>query len=322
MSAQSGLSCRHAFTRTLAEIAASDCLVYAVTSDARGSVTLGDFARDFPGQFVETGIAEQNATGIAAGLALSGKNVFLCGPACFYSARAVEQVKNDIAYADANVTVVGVSGGVSYGALGSTHHSLHDIALYRAVPNLAVVLPADFEETVAATLALAAHRGPAYVRMGRGAVPDVYKPGTCRFELGKANVLAEGSECAMFACGEALSHAVGAAKLLEEQGVSCSVVDVHTVKPLDRETILDVCAGARVVLTVEEHSVFGGLGGAVAELLATHRPMPMAIIGFPDDFMPAGDSHELFDYVGIRADRIAEQAIRLLESISAHGALR
>lgn len=306
-------SCRHAFTKTLTEVAQADPSIYAVTSDARGSVTLTEYADTLPGQFVEVGIAEQNASGISAGLALSGKSVFLCGPACFYSARSVEQIKNDIAYSGANVKVVGVSGGVSYGALGSTHHSLHDIALFRAIPSMSVLLPADYAETVAATRYLAEHEGPVYMRLGRGAVPDVYEEGTPPFELGRANVLRRGTDCAIFATGETVYHANRAATLLAEQGVSASVVDLHTVKPLDRETILSVCEGARLAVTVEEHSVYGGLGGAVAELLATTTPLPLRIIGFPDEFMPAGTSAELFDYVGITGEKIRDQVLEAIE---------
>jgi transketolase len=306
-------SCRHAFTKTLLEVAEKESSIYAVTSDARGSVTLTEYADKLPEQFVEVGIAEQNASGISAGLALAGKSVFLCGPACFYSARSVEQIKNDIAYSGANVKVVAVSGGVSYGALGSTHHSLHDIALYRAVPGLAVILPADYAETVAATRYLAEHTGPVYMRLGRGAVPDVYDPGAAPFELGKANVLRRGEDCAILATGETVYHAHQAATLLEEEGVSCSVVDVHTLKPLDRETILAVCAEARLAVTVEEHSVYGGLGGAVAELLSTANPVPLRIIGFPDEFMPAGSSPELFDYVGITGEKIRNQVLEALK---------
>lgn len=306
-------SCRHAFTTTLTELAEQKRSIYAVTSDARGSVTLTDFAERLPEQFVEVGIAEQNASGIAAGIALSGKTVFLSGPACFYSARSVEQIKNDIAYSGANVKVVGVSGGVSYGALGSTHHSLHDIALFRAIPGISVLLPADHAETVAATRYLAEHPGPVYMRLGRGAVPDVYEPGSAPFELGTANVLCRGTDCALFATGETVYHANQAALLLEARGVSCSVVDVHTVKPLDRKTILSVCEEARLVVTVEEHSIYGGLGGAVAELLSTTKPIPLRIIAFPDEFMPAGSSAELFDYVGITAEKIRDQVLEALQ---------
>ncbi|MFP4302516.1 MAG: transketolase family protein [Alkalispirochaetaceae bacterium] len=302
-------SCRHAFTKTITELAELDRRIYAVTSDARGSVTLTDFAEKLPEQFVEVGIAEQNASGISAGLALSGKTVFLCGPACFYSARSVEQIKNDIAYSNANVKVVGVSGGVSYGALGSTHHSLHDIALFRAIPGISVLLPADYTETVAATRYLAEHPGPVYMRLGRGAVPDLYETGEAPFELGKLNLLREGADCTILATGEALFHAIEAAKLLEKRGVSCTVADVHTVKPLDSEGIRSICADSRLVVTVEEHSVYGGLGGAVAELLSTTKPTPLRIVGFPDEFMPAGSSAELFELVGITAEGIAQEVM-------------
>lgn len=306
-------SSRHAFTKTITELAELDRQIYTVTSDARGSVTLSDFAEKLPGQFVEVGIAEQNASGISAGLALSGKTVFLCGPACFYSARSVEQIKNDIAYSGANVKIVGVSGGVSYGALGSTHHSLHDIALFRAIPGISVLLPADYAETVAATRYLAEHAGPVYMRLGRGAVPDVYETGEAPFELGKINLLGEGSDCTLLATGEAVFHAVEAAKLLEEQGISCTVADVHSVKPLDSEGIRSICAESRLVVTVEEHSIYGGLGGAVAELLSTTNPVPLRIVGFPDEFMPAGTSAELFELVGISAARIAQTVMEGLE---------
>lgn len=307
MSATGSESSRHAFTKTLLECARADNSLFVVTSDARGSVTLTDFEKQLPDQFVETGIAEQNAAGISAGLGLSGKRVFLCGPACFYSARSVEQIKNDIAYGNADVKVVGVSGGVAYGALGSTHHSLHDIALYRAIPNMTIVLPADYASTVAATRALSVHPGPTYMRLGRSAVPDIYPSTPAPFELGRANVLAEGEDCAIIATGAAVYHAQRAAAEISEQGISCSVVDVHTIKPLDRETLLRVTTGKKLVVTVEEHSIYGGLGGAVAELLATHNPVPMLIIGFPDEFLPAGTSDELFDYAGINAPSIASR---------------
>ena len=313
MSATKAPSSRHAFTKTITDLASKDPLIYTVTSDARGSVTLKDFADLLPEQFVEVGIAEQNATGIAAGLALSGKSVFLCGPACFYSARSVEQVKNDIAYSGANVKIIAVSGGVSYGALGSTHHSLHDIALYRAIPNLAVVVPADYAQTVTATRQLADHEGPVYMRLGRGPVPDVYSDDGDSFRFGKANVLKEGGECTLIAGGEALHHTLEAADLLNEAGVTTTVVDVPTIKPLDRETILEATGGSRLVVTVEEHSVYGGLGGAVAELLAQHNPVPMRIIGFPDEFLPAGNSGELFEHFGIEKRAIAQRVLEALE---------
>ncbi|MDA3947976.1 MAG: hypothetical protein PF508_02020 [Spirochaeta sp.] len=313
MSSTKEPSARHAFTQTITDLASKHPEIYTVTSDARGSVTLTDFAELLPDQFVEVGIAEQNATGIAAGLALSGKSVFLCGPASFYSARSVEQVKNDIAYAGANVKVIGVSGGVSYGALGSTHHSLHDIALYRAIPGLAVIVPADYAQTVAATEYLSQHEGPVYMRLGRGPVPDVYKPGHESFVFGKAHVLRHGSDCTFISAGEALHHAIQAAGVLEDGGVSCTVVDVPTIKPLDQNTILEATSGSRLVVTVEEHSIYGGLGGAVSELLGRRNPLPMRIIGFPDEFLPAGSSQELFEHFGIEKQAIAAQVMEALQ---------
>jgi transketolase len=307
------LSTRHGFTRTITRLATGNSGLFTVTSDARGSVTLNDFAEQLPGQFVEVGIAEQNATGIAAGLALSGKSVFLCGPACFYSTRSVEQIKNDIAYAGANVKVVGVSGGVSYGALGSTHHSLHDIALFRAIPGISVILPADYQQTVSATEYLVGHEGPVYMRLGRGAVPDIYPENSEAFRFGTATVLRKGSDCTLISAGEALFHSLEAAILLESRGISCGVVDVPTIKPLDVETILSTVSDSRLVVTVEEHSIFGGLGSAVAELLGTRCPKPMRIIGFPDEFLPAGTSTELFKHFGIEKAAIASRVEESLQ---------
>lgn len=306
MSAHGSKSCRHAFTRTLTDLARENSGIYVVTSDARGSVTLNGFADELPSQFVETGIAEQNATGIAAGLALSGKTVFLCGPACFYTARSVEQIKNDIAYSGANVKIVGVSGGVSYGALGSTHHSLHDIALFRAIPDISVHLPADNSETKSLTEMLAVTTGPAYMRLGRGAVPDIFSAVDVPFSGETIRILQRGDECTILATGEAVYPAWQAGQRLSSVGVSSTVAVVHTIKPLDSDGILSICAGKKLVVTVEEHSIHGGLGGATAELLATKNPVPMRIMGFPDEFLPAGTSAELFEYAGITADSIVE----------------
>ena len=319
MSGASGESCRHAFTAALLERARSDRSIVVVTSDAKGSVTLGEFEKALPAQFVETGIAEQNAVGIAAGLARAGKRAFVCGPACFYSSRAFEQVKNDVAYADARVTVFGVSGGVSYGALGSTHHSLHDIAAYRAVPNIAVILPCDRAQTRAVAEFLAGWDHPAYVRVGRGPVPEVYTAGERAFSFGRANTLRTGTDCAIVATGETVYHAREAAGLLEGDGISAAVLDVPCVKPLDRAAILDAARSTGAVVTVEEHSVHGGLGGAVAELLAVEHPVPMRILGVPDEFAPAGSSPELFAHYGLDAAGIARSVRAFVSTLRQHG---
>lgn len=308
-----GASCRHAFTATLLEEAQANPSIFAVTSDAKGSVTLGNFEKALPGQFVEIGIAEQNAVGIGAGLARSGKRVFVCGPASFYSARSAEQVKNDVAYANVDVKIVGVSGGVSYGALGSTHHSLHDVALYRAIPNLSIIIPADVHQTEAATAHLARSAGPAYMRLGRAAVPDIYGSTEDAFQFGRANRLAEGADCTIVACGETVYHVLQAQKLLRERGVHCTVLDMPTIKPLDRDAVVQAAQSTGRVVTVEEHSIFGGLGSAVAELLGQECPVPIRVFGFPDEFVPAGESPELYDYYGLTGPKLADHILAFVK---------
>jgi transketolase len=311
----SGSGCRQAFARALLDEARKDPSIYVVTTDARGSAALDEFAKALPGQFVEAGIAEQDAVGIGAGLAHSGKRVFVCGPACFLSSRSVEQVRVDAAYADLDVKIVGVSGGVSYGALGATHHSLHDLALYRAIPNMTVIVPSDAAQAELIARKLVRVRGPAYIRMGRNPMPDSYEPGAARFELGKANLLMDGKDCAIIACGEALPYALGAARNLASRGIFCLVLDMPTIKPIDEEAILAAAWRCGAVVTVEEHYAKGGLGGSVAEFLAERYPTSMRILGFPDKYLPAGTSEELFTYCGLDSAGIARSVMAFLDSI-------
>ena len=301
---------RKAFTERLLELAREDARIYALATDSRGSVTLNDFARELPGQFVECGIAEQDAVGIGAGLARVGLIPFVCGPASFYAARAAEQIKVDVAYSHTNVKVIGVSGGVSYGALGGTHHAVQDIALMRAIPNLQVFLPADANQMRKLTEALARSPEPAYVRMGRGAVEDVY-PEDAPFEIGKANILRNGGDLAIIACGEMVYPALAAADLLEEKGVRARVIDMHTIKPLDAAAIVDA-ARTGAILTVEEHSIHGGLGAAAAEVAAQRCPCRMRILGLPDETLYSGTSREVFEHYGLTAQGIAEAAEELI----------
>ena len=296
-------ACRKAFTETLLEIAKTDEKIWALATDSRGSVTLTDFAKELPGQFVECGIAEQDAVGIAAGLTLEGKTAFVCGPASFYATRSAEQVKVDVAYSHRDVKVIGVSGGVSYGALGGTHHAVQDIAFMRAVPNLQVFIPADAAQASAMTKALAYSGEPAYVRMGRGDVEDVYT-GECPFEIGKANVLKNGTKAAIIACGEMVYPSLKAAEILAGEGVDVSVIDMHTIKPLDEAAIIEA-AKTGLIVTVEEHSVKGGLGGAVAEVVCEKCPVKMRILGLPDETLYSGTNKEVFGHYGLTADGIA-----------------
>lgn len=306
------IPCRKAFTITILEEAKKNKDIFVVTSDARGSVTLEDFANELPGQFVEVGIAEQNAVGVGAGLASCGKNVFVCGPASFYSARSLEQVKVDVAYSRNNVKIIGVSGGVSYGALGSTHHSLHDIAVMRTFPGMNVYLPADRFQTEQLTRYLAISGEPAYVRMGRNAVPDVYSAENC-FIPGKANLLTEGKDVAIIATGETVFHSLKAAEILRDEGISAMVIDMHTLKPLDTETILNAAKKTGRILTVEEHSIYGGLGAAVAEFVSQEWPVKMKILGFPDEDIINAKPLEIFEYYGLTANGIVRSAKKLIE---------
>lgn len=307
------IPCRKAFTETILREAQINPDIFVVTSDARGSVTLDDFAKELPNQFVEVGIAEQNAIGVGAGLALAGKNVFVCGPACFYTARSLEQVKVDVAYSHTSVKIIGVSGGVSYGALGASHHSLHDIAVMRTFPGMNVYLPADRFQTARLTEYLAASDESAYVRMGRNAVPDVYTSND-KFTFGKGNVLTEGQDIAIIASGETVYHALQAAKQLKESGIQVMVIDMHTLKPFDEELILKAASLTGHIITVEEHSIYGGLGACVAELTAQNNPVRMKIIGIPDVNVINAKPLEIFEYYGLTASNIVLQAKTVLGS--------
>lgn len=296
-------SVRMAFTEALLDAAKEDKKIFAVTTDSRGSVTLGEFAEQLPEQFVEIGIAEQNAIGVSAGLANAGLKPFVCGPACFYSLRSAEQVKVDVAYSHMNVKVIGVSGGVSYGALGTSHHATQDIALMRAIPGLEVYLPADGNQMRAMLKYLVKSKEPAYVRMGRGAVPEVYQE-DAPFTSGKANLLREGKDVSIIACGEMVYHSMKAAELLAEAGINAAVYDMHTLSPLDEAAVLKA-ADNGLVVTVEEHCVNGGLGSAVASVLAQKKPVRMRILGLPDEPLYNGSSSEVFAHYGFTGEGIA-----------------
>ena len=302
------IACRKSFTDTLLALAKQDKDIIAVTTDARGSVTLGDFAKELPGQFVECGIAEQDAIGISAGLANCGKKVFCCGPACFYVARSLEQVKVDIAYSGNPVTVLGVSGGVAYGALGATHHSLHDIAVLRTFPGMNVILPCDARQTAKVVKMLVDHPAPTYVRVGRAAVPDVYENDDFEFRLGKANTLAEGDDLAIIAAGETVYHALQASRSLEKKGIQARVLDLSSIKPFDAEAVRKAAAETGRIITVEEHSIYGGLGALVTECLSEH-PVPVKILGIPDENVIHASSPEIFAYYGIDAAGIEKAAL-------------
>jgi transketolase len=296
------IPCRKMFTDTLLELAKVDSDIIGVTSDARGSVTLGDFAEQLPKQFVEIGIAEQNEVSIAAGLAACGKKPFVCAPASFLSARSLEQIKLDVAYSNTNVKIIGVSGGVSYGPLGSSHHSLHDIAAIRAIPGINIILPCDIYQTKIVTEALVNHGGPVYVRMGRNAVPEIYTKDNVPFSIGKANIIMEGKDLTIIGTGETVKVALEAGVLLKNKGITARVIDMHTLKPLDNKVIIEAAKETGHIITIEEHSIFGGLGAAVSEQIVQHFPIPIKIIGIPDEPAITGNASEVFEHYGLSAE--------------------
>lgn len=297
-------ACRKSFTETLLELGRKDKDIVCVTSDASGSVTLGDFAKALPEQFVECGIAEQDAVGISAGLAHSGKKVFVCGPACFYVARSLEQVKVDLAYSRNPVKILGVSGGVAYGALGATHHSLHDIAVLRTFPKMNIVLPSDARQTRLIVEQLVDYPEPVYVRVGRAAIPDVYTDENARFEMGKAQMLCDGKDVTIIATGETVYHAFEAAKMLKEKdGIQARVLDMSCIKPCDTEAVKRAAQETGRIVTVEEHSKFGGLGAMVTEIIS-ENPVPVRILGIPDEDVVHGTNTEIFHYYGLDKDGV------------------
>ncbi len=298
------VACRKSFTDTLVELGKKDKNIVAVTTDARGSVTLTDFAKELPEQFVECGIAEQDAVGISAGLASCGKKVFVCGPACFYVARSLEQVKVDVAYSNQPVKILGVSGGVAYGALGATHHSLHDIAVLRTFPGMEVVLPCDARQTRKLVEQLVDYPHPVYVRVGRNAVPDVYENDDFEFQIGKSVQLQDGKDLTIIATGETVYHALEAGKRLAAEGISTRVIDMHTLKPADTEAIVKAAKETGRIITVEEHSMFGGLGAIVTETVCQSCPVPVRILGIPDENVIHGKPLEIFHHYKLDADGI------------------
>ncbi len=291
----------------LREHAKEDKDIVVLCSDSRGSASLTAFFEEYPEQSVEVGIAEQDLVSISAGLAKGGKKPFAASPASFLSTRSYEQCKVDCAYSNTNVKLIGISGGVSYGALGMSHHSAQDIAAMSAIPNMRVYLPSDRHQTKHLTEALLQDEKCAYIRIGRNPVEDVYSEENCPFEMDKATVVKEGTDVAIIACGEMVRPAVDAAEILEKDGISATVLDMYCIKPLDVNAILKAAASARAVITVEEHSPFGGLGSMVAQVVGENCPMKVLNLALPDAPVITGTSQEVFDYYGLNAEGIAKK---------------
>ena len=304
---------RAVMCEVLKEAAARNRDVVVLCSDSRGSASLTSFAEQFPEQFVEVGIAEQNLVSIAAGLASCGKKAFAASPASFLSTRSYEQCKVDCAYSGTNVKLVGISGGVSYGALGMTHHSAQDIAAMSAIPGMRVYLPSDRHQTRKLFEALLRDDQTAYIRLGRNPVEDVYEEGHVPFAMNRATVLCEGTEVLLVACGEMVKPIQDAAKLLNEQGISTGALDMYCVKPLDTEGLLRAAAGKKLIVTAEEHAPFGGLGSMVAQAVCANDPRRVLCLALPDTPVITGTSAEVFAHYGLTGPGIAQTVRNALE---------
>ena len=305
------------FSNTLQELAANDRTIIVVTSDSRGSGKLTTFGQKYPKQIVEIGIAEQNLVGVAAGLASTGKKVFAVSPACFLTARSLEQIKNDIAYSDNAVKLIGISAGVSYGALGTTHHSLHDFAVLRAINNLIIVAPADNFETEQAIRKAATLDHPIYVRFGKKPMPDLKHNGLTDFEIGKGRVIRKGADLTFIGTGETVYPSLQAAEKLDKEDIHATVISMHTVKPLDYKLLAFLGVSGNPIITVEEHMIHGGLGEACASfLLQNGYRNPFKIIGLPDEYTVTGSQAEIFAHYGLTADGLAQTALNILKNKS------
>lgn len=305
---------RQVICDVLMEKAKEDRNIVVLCSDSRGSASLAAFADTYPEQFVETGIAEQDLVGISAGLAKCGKKVFCASPASFLSTRSYEQIKVDCAYSDTNVKLIGISGGVSYGALGMSHHSAQDIAAISAIPNMRVYLPSDRYQTRALIESLLNDEKPAYIRVGRNAVEDVYEEKNIKFFMDKATVLGENDcDILLIACGEMVKPSKDAAEFLNDRGIRTTVLDMYCVKPLDKEAIVSYASKAKAVISVEEHSFFGGLGSMVSQVVGSECPRKVVNLALPDTPVITGTSREVFDYYGLNMEGIVKVAEELMK---------
>jgi transketolase len=312
-SKQLGLfDCREAYAKTLEEMAATDKRICAVINDSLSSAKLKHFKALYPERFVNVGIAEQNMVGVGCGLTNGGMVPYVCGASCFLTGRAMEQIKIDLCYSNTNVRLCAMSPGMAYGQLGPTHHSIEDQAWMRILPNMTVITPADPIETAAVMRYSLEHQGPMFLRIARMTVPKLFDE-SYKFQLGKAVVMREGKDVTIAANGVLVSRALEAAVHLAAQGVDARVLNFSSVKPLDREAILDAARTTRGIVTAEEGLVAGGLGGAIAEIVAQEYPAPMRILGLPDVFAPTGIEQFLLDYFGLNVSGMEKAALELMK---------
>lgn len=303
---QPRFDCRNAYVETLADLAQNDHRIVGVVNDSVGSSKLDAFKKTFPDRLINVGIAEQDMVGVAAGLANGGRVPFVSAASCFLTARALEQIKADVAYSNRSVKLCGMSPGVAYGELGPTHQSIEDIAWLRAIDNMTIVVPADPVETAAAMRWAAATEGPAFIRVSRMSVPQIYGD-DYEFVPGKSITVREGDDVTIISNGTILWRALAAAEQLETEGISARVISMPTVKPLDTEAVIKAAQETGGIVTAEESTKVGGLGGAVAETVVAEHPTRVTILGF-DTFQPTGSAGFLIDRAGMSAEGIAAAA--------------
>jgi transketolase len=298
--------CRNAYVDTLADLAQNDHRIVGVVNDSIGSSKLDAFKKSFPDRLINVGIAEQDMVGVAAGLANGGRIAFVSAASCFLTARALEQIKADVAYSNRNVKLCGMSPGMAYGELGPTHHSIEDIAWLRAIDNMIIIVPADPIETAAAMRWAAATEGPAFIRVSRMSVPEIYDA-DYEFVPGKAHTVRDGDDVTIISNGTVLWRSIAAAEKLAEEGISARVISMPTVKPLDTEAVLAAARETKGIVTAEEATTAGALGGAVAETVVQNHPTRVKILGVPE-FAPTGSAGFLLDRYGMSPDGIADAA--------------
>ena len=300
------------FAEILLSLAKKDKNIVVVTSDSRGSGKLTNFGKELPDQIIEVGIAEQNLVAICAGLSAVGKKVFGVSPSSFLTARALEQIKNDIAYSNQPVTLVGISSGVSYGQLGSTHHSIHDVAVLRAINNLNIVIPCDNFETQEVIKSAVNYSEPLFIRFGKKPMLKIHNENQS-FKIGKGIKVKEGKDLVFIATGETVQRAYQAIEILEKDNFKCTLISMHTIKPFDEDLFLQSIKNTKGIITVEEHSESGGLGEKCASILAQKKIITnFKVIGFPDEYMVNGSQSDVLDYYNMSPKTLAEIAKNLI----------
>ena len=312
MDNQIGKANLEVFAETLLQEAKLNKNIVAVTSDSRGSGKLVPFGEQLPYQLIEVGIAEQNLVGVCAGLSAVGKKVFGVSPASFLTARSLEQIKNDIAYSNQPVVLVGISAGISYGQLGATHHSIHDFAVLRAINNISIVSPADNFETAEVIKKSLDYDKPLFIRYGKKPTLNLHKKGQ-KFEIGKAIMVNQGDEIVLIATGETVQRAYLASQILKKEGLNATVISMHTIKPFDKETFLEAVSNAKVLISIEEHSIYGGLGEMCASIISQEKiNINFKILGIPDEYMINGSQSEVLDHYDMAPHKISNLAKALI----------